>query len=194
VVHPEEFLQNHTVQEGDVLILTKPLGTGIIATAAKRGIAPEESIREAVQTMETLNDVAADVMADFPVNACTDITGFGLIGHLSEMIRPGNMEVRLSMGSIPLINGAEALATENIIPGGTLNNYEFVGPVVDYASHISRAQQMLLNDAQTSGGLLISAPQSVEKELLKRLHDRGITRASTIGRIVSKRVGKIFVE
>jgi selenium donor protein len=194
VVHPGKILRNDTPEAGDALVLTKPLGTGIIATAMKRGLADELTSLAAIRSMSELNAAAAEVMTQFPVHACTDITGFGLLGHLGEMIKTGGMEVMLNMKDIPFLPGAVRFASNNIVPGGTQNNMAFVESFVDYGNHLSEVQKILVNDAQTSGGLLIALPWEMKDDLVQQLKNRGISGACIIGRVVKKNVGKIFLD
>lgn len=193
LVHPDKILRNDTVQVGDVLILTKPIGTGLVATAVKRGLATEQARVMATETMSALNDKAAEIISHYPVSACTDVTGFGLLGHLAEMIRTHNMHVELDMQAVPLIDTAEQLAANDIVPGGTLNNMDHVKPLVEYGPGIGRTQQILLNDAQTSGGLLIAIPAAEGPKLVDELRKAGMKQASLIGRVVNNDVGKIFI-
>jgi cysteine desulfurase NifS/selenium donor protein len=193
-VHPEKIVKNDTLQTGDVLILTKPLGTGIIATAMKRGLADNTTRDAAIRSMAELNAVAAEVMAEFHVSACTDITGFGLLGHLVEMIKQEGMVVRLNMNAIPFLPGAAGFAANGIVPGGTINNMAFTESFIDYGQTISEVQKLLVNDAQTSGGLLIALPADQEKELLERLKEKGIGTAACIGTAVTKGIAKIFLD
>ncbi|GAG02257.1 unnamed protein product, partial [marine sediment metagenome] len=154
VVHPDEIWTNVGAIPGDVLILTKPLGVGIMSTALKAGLlepAGEERIQE---IMMTLNKTAAEVLRDFEVHACTDVTGFGLLGHLREMSAGSGVDVEIDHAALPLIEGAADLATGGTIPGGTLNNKAYVDPHVDWGSGVSDTYRILACDAQTSGGLL----------------------------------------
>jgi len=192
-VDPNKILINSNAQPGDVLILTKPIGTGIIATGIKSGITPPETATEAITVMSELNDKAAVVMREFPVNACTDVTGFGLLGHLKEMTIASGVDAELNSAVIPVINGTKELAANNIIPGGTRNNLDFVSDVVIWGENISQQEKIIFCDAQTSGGLLISVPMEFEEDLVKSMRSNGIRRAEKIGRVINKGSGKIFV-
>jgi len=192
LVHPEKILRNSTAQPGDVLILTKPIGLGILTTALKQGLVDKTVETKSIQIMAQLNKTAAECMREVSVNACTDITGFGLIGHLHEMTMGSHVDAQISLESVPILPEARELAAMNVIPGGTLNNLEFIAPHVTFEDHISHVDQVLLADAQTSGGLLISLPEIEAEQLLENLHIKGIT-AFKIGEILSPGEGRIHV-
>ena len=193
IIHPEKILTNNNLKEGDVLILTKPIGTGIIATALKRGLANEELANKAKSVMRQLNKAAAEVMDNFNVNACTDVTGFGLLGHLMEMSKGSKMDVQIDFNAIPFIYGVEQLAVNGVIPGGTLNNREYVSDWVNWDDIKTDHQQLMLCDAQTSGGLLIAIKEDQSKPLLQALIGAGLTESKMIGKVKGKGVGKIFL-
>jgi len=192
VVDPQRILRNSTAQVGDALVLTKPLGTGILATAMKRGLADEALIKKAIQVMAALNKPAAEAMADLTVHACTDITGFGLLGHLHEMAAGSGVDVRLQCFAVPVLPEARAFAAADVVPGGTLNNLSYVEPFVYFDDSLSQVDRILLADAQTSGGLLISLPQSEVDALLTDLEARGV-EAAVIGQVVQAGSGMISV-
>ncbi len=194
LIHPEKVLSNAGAKPGDALILTKPIGLGIISTAIKRGLADEATIQQVIEIMSKLNRTAAEAMTDFPVNACTDITGFGLLGHLKEMTSASQAEADIFANQVPFLEQARDFAVANVVPGGTLNNMEFVSAKVEWAREISRVQQILLCDAQTSGGLLISIPEENSPELLAKLHESGVDDAAIIGKITKRGEGKIAVK
>ena len=193
VVHPERVLRNCTARPGDALVLTKPLGTGLIATALKRGLAEEAIVRQASELMGSLNRAAAEAMLEVGANACTDVTGFGLLGHLREMASGSGVDVSLRAGAIPVLPGAAELAAAEVVPGGTLNNLAYVQPHVTFAPGVSRATQLVLADAQTSGGLLISLPAERAGALLAALRARGVAGAAIIGEITGAGTGRIDV-
>ena len=176
-----------------MLILTKPLGLGIITTAIKRGMVDEQTVEEAIGIMSTLNRKAADTMSEFKVNACTDITGFGLLGHLKEMVKASGVDAEVYADKVPVVEHAKDFITANVIPGGTLNNLDFVSDCVVWPREISRTIRILLCDAQTSGGLLISIPSKAGTKLEQALHANDIADASIVGRITSAGDGKIRV-
>jgi len=192
LVHPEKILRNSTAQPGDVLILTKPIGVGILTTALKQGLVDKTVETKSIQIMAQLNKTAAECMREVSVNACTDITGFGLIGHLHEMTMGSHVDAQISLESVPILPEARELAAMDVIPGGTLNNLDFIAPHVTFEDHISHVDQVLLADAQTSGGLLISLQEMEAEQLLKNLYLKGIT-AVKIGEILSPGKGRIHV-
>ena len=194
MVHPQRILRNCTAKPGDVLILTKPLGFGILTTAAKRGLAAEEDMHEAMQLMAALNREAAEAMQAAGANACTDVTGFGLLGHLHEMTAGSQVDAVLTASAVPILPAARRLAGADVIPGGTRDNLAYVQPFVDFDRTLSETGQLLLADAQTSGGLLISLPKDRAAQLLKNLHQCGIQHACQIGHIPVAGSGRIRVE
>ena len=194
IIRPDKIVANIGALPGDALILTKPIGTGILSTALKRQLLSHEQTELLVETMSALNKTAAEAMQAVGVNACTDITGFGLLGHLLEMMKGSGTSAEINSSAIPFLPGAVELATSGIIPGGTRDNRDYTNPFTEYSDGISEVQQLLLNDAQTSGGLLISVAKSKAGELLNRLTDKGITPTRQIGQVVeqSKSVLKII--
>ena len=194
VVHPERVLRNSTARPGDALVLTKPLGTGIIATAIKRGLADESVARQAAELMATLNRAAAEAMIEVGAHACTDVTGFGLLGHLREMAAGSGVDVTIHAGAVPTLPAAWTFAGAGVVPGGTLNNLAFVQGHVTFSSGVSRVAQLLLADAQTSGGLLISLPFKRADALLAALQARGVSAAAVIGQVTGAGTGRITVE
>ena len=192
LVHPDKILRNSTAVPGDVLILTKPIGLGILTTALKQGLVGKDVETKAIQIMAQLNKEAAECMQAYTVHACTDVTGFGLLGHLREMTAGAGVDAILNLESIPILPEARELAAMDVIPGGTLNNLKYVKPHVSFAEGISTIEQALLADAQTSGGLLISVPETESDQLLKDLLDRGLD-AARIGSISKVGEGNITV-
>jgi len=184
IVHPDRVLRNSTARPGDALILTKPLGTGIITTAIKQGLAEVSAAEAAMRSMAELNRPAAEIMEDFPVNACTDVSGFGLLGHLKEMVCGSGVGAALDRDSIPAPDAAWQYAAAGAVPGGTKNNLDFVEDVVQWRPETPELLKLILADAQTSGGLLISLPEAEASSLVDRLRGAGVTPASVIGRIV----------
>ena len=192
-IHPDRVLTNKGVRVGDRLILTKPLGTGIINTALKGGLADNDSVAESIKCMKTLNKKAAEVMAQTKVNACTDITGFGLLGHACEMIENGDVGMVIDSGAVPFLPGTQEYAEMGLIPGGTMRNRDFRLHMIDNAAGISDVLMLMLFDAQTSGGLLISASGQKAQTLLERLHQEGVQEAAIIGEVVDKPKGRIVI-
>ena len=193
VVHPDRVVRNSTARPGDVLVLTKPLGTGIIATAVKRGLADAADAREAAELMATLNRAAAEAMVEVGVHACTDITGFGLLGHLREMAAGSGVDVTLHAAAVPTLDAAWPFAGADVVPGGTLDNLAYVEKQVTFAPGVSRVAQLILADAQTSGGLLISLPAERAGTLLAALQERGVASAAIIGEVTAPGAGHITI-
>jgi cysteine desulfurase NifS/selenium donor protein len=192
-IDPERILTNATARPGDAIVLTKPIGTGILATAMKRGLVEEPIIRRAVSVMRTLNRAAAETMDDFPVSACTDVTGFGLLGHLKEMAGASGVDAELNAGAVPVLEEVRQLAAANVVPGGSLDNLEFVSDVVRWPDEMTRAERIVLCDAQTSGGLLIALPADDVAGLIDELRRRGVEEAAQIGTFTTRGEGRITV-
>lgn len=184
LIHPERILRNSGAQAGDRLILTKPIGVGIITTAIKRGLANSELIERVTESMETLNRTAARVMMEVGVHACTDITGFGLLGHLAEMANGSKLGAVISFPAVPIFQEAWVFAKEDVVPGGTAKNLEFLEPQVRFAPGLNLPEKLLLADAQTSGGLLMAVPVERRDELVERLEESGVL-AADIGELVN---------
>jgi len=179
VVHPEVVLRTRGASSGADLVLTKALGTGIISSAIKEGRAPQESIEAAIDSMVELNRAACDSMLEVGVEAATDVTGFGLFGHLHEMLG-SRLDAEVEFASIPILSGAVNLAERGILPGGSKRNRDAVAPSVD-GGGLDEASLAVLYDAQTSGGLLIAVDTSKTAALLDALSDREVTTARRIG-------------
>lgn len=183
MAHPDRIFTKGGARPGDRLFLTKPLGTGTISTALKRGLAQAEHVQVMVESMKRLNRDAAIVAREIGVRSATDITGFGLLGHASEMVQAGGVGFRIRMSAVPLLPGAMEYATEHIFPGGSHNNKAFYEHLVRFDKRISEEQQMLLWDAQTSGGLLIVVPADRVDDFRARCAERG-QDAWVIGEVV----------
>ena len=192
-VHPDRMVTNSGAQEGDALVLTKPLGSGVIATALKKGEADEDVIATAVQVMTTLNQSAAETMVSVGVKAATDITGFGLLGHLRGMMSASATSATLQAASIPILPGARELAEAGHIPGGTRRNLDDLAPDLDFADSIDEVSRTLMVDAQTSGGLLMCVPPDRLTALLTGLKGE-IPSAFVIGKVVPGQPGTIRIE
>ncbi|HSH51509.1 MAG TPA: selenide, water dikinase SelD [Bacteroidales bacterium] len=193
IVHPDKIVSNANAKEGDAIILTKPIGLGIITTAIKRGLADKTVEEYAIKIMKTLNKTAADVIADFNINACTDVTGFGLLGHLSEITQASNIDAEIFLNKVPIIKETWGFATSNIIPGGSKNNLAYFSKHIEWKGQISEIEKIILSDAQTSGGLLFTVPQNEKEQILKKFKEAGIKEASHIGNFTQKGEGKIIV-
>jgi len=192
-IHPDRVLTKKDMEPGDQLILTKSLGTGIINTAIKGGIASNETIESITRLMATLNRDAAEVMGHYPVHACTDITGFGLLGHVCEMVVDTDVGIKLQASQVPYFPEAMEYAQMGLVPAGTYKNREFREAFVDFAPSVDRFVQDIFFDAQTSGGLLISVAREGASELLSELKRRGMASATVIGEVVSEPKEKILV-
>jgi selenide,water dikinase len=164
-------------------VLTKPLGVGIITTAVKRDAVTDEIVRQATTSMTTLNRPASEAMVAVGVSAATDVTGFGLLGHLAELLRAGRVGGRVEASAVPLLPDVPRLASEGFVPGGTLRNLEALANFVRWSDKLGEATRLILCDAQTSGGLLISIPRERLDQLLQELRLRCVTGA-VIGEVI----------
>jgi selenide,water dikinase len=182
VVHPERILRNVGARPGDVLFLTKPLGSGIVATAAKQGLAPEAVLVAALASMRQLNRAAAEAIGSVgSAHARTDVSGFGLLGHLRELAAGSAVEVELEAARVPVLDGVRALAAAGAVPGGTRANLAHFAPWVVWGEGVSEVDRLLLADAQTSGGLLVAVSAEAEAALAATFAERGVS-AARIGR------------
>ncbi len=192
MVHPGRIIKNKGALPGDKLILTKPIGTGILTTAMKRGLLSPETEQLLITLMAGLNKIPSELMQHHDVHACTDVTGFGLTGHLREMSVASQCDATIYADKVPLIDQALNMAAAGIIPGGTYNNLEYVGKDVLFREQ-SRTMKLLLCDAQTSGGLLIAINNRDASAYLEELADRDIRGAAIIGEFSGKGKGRITV-
>lgn len=183
VINPAEIVYNSTAQTGDILFLTKPLGIGILTTGIKRGTVSDAAIARAVEVMSALNRDASEAMVRVGVNACTDVTGYGLLGHLGEMTQGSGVGARIHARAVPVIQQARDLIDADLdsVPGGSKNNLSFVNSFVNFEPTITQAERLTLADAQTSGGLLISCPPGKADELEQELKTAGTITAARIG-------------
>ncbi|MDH7559803.1 MAG: selenide, water dikinase SelD [bacterium] len=193
VVDPRAVVTNRGARAGDVLVLTKPLGTGILSTALKQGLLSKEQAELLYRTMVELNRAAAEAMMTVGVHACTDVTGFGLLGHLLEMMNGSQTAAELLAAEVPILPGVMELATAGVVPGGSKDNERFTAPQVSYASHVSQSQRLVLNDAQTSGGLLIAVAEAKVPRLMEELRQRGVATAAIVGRVRERGEGALIV-
>ncbi len=191
-IHPDKVMKNTGAVNGDVLVLTKPLGIGILSTALKRRLIDDDLRNKITEIMKSLNKTAAELMQNYNVHACTDVTGFGLLGHLKEMTVGSKQNIKINFESLPFIEKAKELATAGVIPGGTFNNLDFVSSIVDFGN-LTRTQKLLCCDAQTSGGLIVAMPPNDAKNYLRDLHKSGINDAIIIGEFIEGSEGRIFV-
>jgi selenide, water dikinase len=188
-VVPSLVVRSAGAMPGDVLVLTKPIGTGIIGTAIKRGTAADDVVRTAVDTMTTLNRGAAEAMIRIGVSAATDVTGYGLTGHLRNMLHASGVAAELSAAAIPLLPGAAELAAAGCIAGGTRRNLEDTADDIAWDDALTELQRLILCDAQTSGGLLIAVPPERAEALLEELVAEATPVATVVGRIVDGPAG-----
>ena len=194
VVTPGQQVSNAGAQPGDALVLSKPIGTGIITTAGKQGVVDPEVMAGAVATMAALNRPGAVAMARVGVNAATDITGFGLLGHLKSMVKGSGVAAEISLSAVPTLPGARELLAQGVAPGGTHRNVSSVAEAVTWDAALSDADRLLLCDAQTSGGLLISVPAERAEALGAALREEGAPCAAIVGYITDGVSGTIAVK
>jgi selenide,water dikinase len=191
-VHPDRMLTNAGACAGDLLVLTKPLGTGILATALKRDALLETGMADAVRSMTTLNDGASRAALKVGVSAATDVTGFGLIGHLTGILEASKVAAEIAFEALPILPHAKNLASRGVVPGGTQRNLE-AATNVDWAPELSPADRYICVDAQTSGGLLLAVPAENEAALLAALKEERTPAAVVIGRVVAGKPGQLKV-
>lgn len=177
LINPKDILDNSMAKPGDAMVLTKPLGTGIISTAIRRSIAGQDSIDEITAAMAALNRRASEIMLNVGISTATDVTGFGFIGHLWEVLNASNLTARVYAGRAPYFKDTLSFIEQNVIPGGTMANFNTFVRRVAYAEGVSEAHKILLSDAQTSGGLLIFVPQEKKDALVSALEAEGILAA-----------------
>ena len=189
MVEPGSQITNAGAKPGDALVLTKPIGTGVITTAGKQGVADEQTVSRAVAVMSSLNRAASETMMKVGVNACTDVTGFGLIGHLNSMMKGSDASAVIELSAVPVIPGVWELLEQGIAPGGTHRNLNSMEGNVHWDDSLTDNDKLLLCDAQTSGGLLISLPAAKADQLIQELNAAGVTEAAVIGRVSAKGAG-----
>jgi selenide,water dikinase len=184
LVHPDRLMTNDRLRPGDKLILTKAVGTGIIATAIKGKLAAAEPVESMVNSMCALNREASEVAARFLVRACTDVTGFGLVGHLVEMARASRCSVRIDAQAVPLLEGAMEYASMGMVPGGSHANRDFFGSWVSLNGRLTDELRDLMFDPQTSGGLLLGVRPDAADALKADLLEAGVEASETIGEVL----------
>ena len=190
LVHPDRVYKNFGCRKGDVLILTKQLGSGIINTAVKAQMASPEAEQEVIRVMTTLNKKAKETAADFTVHACTDVTGFGLLGHCAEMADASKAVIELGAGGIAFMQNAKEYAGMGLIPGGAYRNQEHVSGLLD-AGDVEEVYVDLLSDPQTSGGLLFAVPEDEAEHMLQAFEQADLgTKVSVVGRVLESGVDK----
>ena len=193
LVEPGRQVTNAGARPGDRLVLTKPLGSGIITTAGKNGVADPDTMSRAIEVMATLNNAASEAMMEVGINACTDITGFGLLGHLQSMVEASGVSARVHLSKLPLIEGTRGLAQAGVAPGGTHRNLESVEKVTSWDDSITQEDKLILSDAQTSGGLLIAVPEEKLTQLMESLSSRGVEEAAVVGEVVERDDAELHV-
>ena len=192
-VHPEKIQKNYGAKEGDILIITKQVGTGIVSTAAKVDMASKEACEEAIKVMTTLNRLPKEIMDNYPVHACTDVTGFGLLGHGIEMAEPSEVSFELYADEIPYVTESISLAEMGMIPEGAYKNKKYFDSKVDL-SGVKEVYGDLLFDPQTSGGLLYAVEAKYGEEIIKALKGSSLaTEVAIIGKVVPKKEKLIYV-
>jgi selenide, water dikinase len=194
IIHPKKIYTNAGARPGDKLILTKPLGMGVISTAIKQGKGSDALAAKIGAIMATLNKKPSEIMQRFRVHACTDVTGFGLLGHLYEMMKGSGVSARLSVAQIPILPEAFQFAGGETVPGGSKGNRSFLQPFVRLNPGVTEEQAVLIHDAQTSGGLILSTHPEDADKLLQALHDEGVAEARLIGEVQAGLSGAITVE
>jgi len=193
LIDPDRVMTNAAAKVGDHLVLTKPLGIGIITTGIKRQAVSEETIARVVHLMTTLNKAGAEAMQQVGASACTDVTGFGLLGHLHEMCAASRAGARIELSRVPVLAEAWELVRQDVVPGGTKANLAFLEEDVEFEEGITEDQQLVLADAQTSGGLLIAIAPEKTEELVNALKEAGTLVADDIGEFVADERHRILV-
>lgn len=192
LIHPDKVRTNAGARAGDRLILTKPIGVGIMTTSIKKEALSSQEIERVTTVMATLNKTAAETMADYTVHAVTDVTGFGLMGHALEMAKGSKMGIRIVERDVPVLPRVRELAEQGFVPGGTKNNFAHVEADIDFPAELDQIGRWILCDAVTSGGLLISVEAEQGEALLKALLEAGV-EASIIGEVTEDHPGRIAV-
>ena len=193
IVRPDRIITNAAAAAGDDLVLTKPLGSGIITTAAKAGVTDDATLAGAVSTMRQLNRAASEAMVEASIKAATDITGFGLAGHLLGMLRAAGTAAKIRFSDIPLLPGTRELAERGVVPGGTRNNLDAFDSEIAWDPAIADEEKLIFCDAQTSGGLLIAVRSESTHALMEGLAQRGVAGAN-IGRVVARQDARNAIE
>lgn len=193
IIHPEKVLTNAGAKPGDKLVLTKPIGVGIMTTSLKRELLQPEEVELVTRTMATLNKTAAEIMAGYEVHACTDVTGFGLLGHSTEMASGSEAGLVIYAEQVPFLPRVRELAESGAVPGGTKNNYNHVKDKVVFDERLDEIAQWMLCDAVTSGGLLLSVAAADTEAMIRDMRARGV-EAVCIGEVVTDHPGHIHVE
>lgn len=193
-VHPNKVWKNIGAKPNDALVLTKPIGVGILTTGIKRNAVTDEQIEKVSYTMAMLNKTAAEILHRFHPNSVTDVTGFGLLGHGNEMAQGSHVSFSIHYSKIPILDGTSNLVENNILPGGSKANHKFLEKFVEFSEDIDVMKQYILCDAITSGGLLISMAYEEAISYIQLLRENGIPEAAIIGTVTEKKAKNIYVE
>lgn len=193
IVHPDKVWKNVGAKPGDVLVLTKPIGVGILTTGIKRSAVTAEQEQRVTDTMAMLNKTAAEVLTNYQPHAVTDVTGFGLLGHGSEMARGSDVSFEIHLSQVPILEGAIELAKNGVVPGGSKSNHKWISNDTVYED-ISSEEQLVLCDAITSGGLLISMDEMEARKYVNQMHASGVVQAAIVGRVLEKQEKYIYVK
>jgi selenide,water dikinase len=192
IVHPDKVWKNVGARSGDLLVLTKPIGVGILTTGIKRGAVTSKQEQIVTETMAMLNKTAAQILMNYQPHAVTDVTGFGLLGHGSEMARGSGVSFEMNLSQVPILEGAVQLAKDGVVPGGSKSNHKWLNDDVVYED-ILPEEQLVLCDAVTSGGLLVSIGEDEARRYVDELQSNGLAQASIIGRVTEKKDKLIYV-
>jgi selenide,water dikinase len=192
IVHPDKVWKNVGARSGDLLVLTKPIGVGILTTGIKQGAVTSKQEQIVTETMAMLNKTAAQILMNYQPHAVTDVTGFGLLGHGSEMARGSGVSFEMNLSQVPILEGAVQLAKDGVVPGGSKSNHKWLNDDVVYED-ILPEEQLVLCDAVTSGGLLVSIGEDEARRYVDELQSNGLAQASIIGRVTEKKDKLIYV-
>lgn len=193
VVHPKRVITNAAARPGEILVLSKPLGTGVIVAGRRLGLAGEAEYHATLESMKQLNRRGAEIMQDFGVQCATDVTGFGLLGHSLKLAQASRVTLKLTSGRVPLLEGSLRLADGGCIPGAAFRNLDFVDDAAAFAPKLDYNRKMLLADAQTSGGLLMCVKQSQVREVLAQLRAAGYREAAAVGEVLPEGEKRLLV-
>lgn len=193
IVHPDKVWKNIGAKPGDVLVLTKPIGVGILTTGIKRSAVTLEQEQLVTETMAMLNKTAAEVLTNYQPHSVTDVTGFGLLGHGSEMARGSDVSFEVYWSQVPILEGAVELAKNGVVPGGSKSNHKWISDDTVYED-IASEEQLVLCDAITSGGLLVSMNEVEARSYVDQLHASGVVQAAIVGRVIEKQEKLIYVK
>ncbi|MDY0315651.1 MAG: selenide, water dikinase SelD, partial [Bacteroidales bacterium] len=194
LANPNKLWTNAGAKDGDAIILTKQIGIGILTTALKKNLLNKENSKKIIESMLELNKYSANIISKYSINSCTDISGFGLAGHLSELLLASELSAEIFESEIPYFDQTEDLAAAGNVPGGSLNNFQHFSKYIIWEKQISKTRKLMFCDAQTSGGLLFTIPNDLKDKLIEDLHKNGITNAKHIGNCYKNEESKILVK